>query len=47
MYWLVVRQRPGLWEARSGGVGGLGIRDNVVDIVRIAIVRHSEYLDAL
>ena len=46
MHRLVVWQRPGLRGARSRGVGGLGVRDDVVDIVRDAIARHSEYLDA-
>ena len=43
----LVWQRLGVWGVRFGGVGGLGVRDNVVDIVRGTVTRHSKYLDVL
>ena len=46
MHWLVVRQSPGGQGPRFGSVGGLGVRDNVVDIVRGTVARHSSSLGA-
>lgn len=44
MHWFVVRQWPKVRGAQFGGVGGLGAREDVVDIVRSTVARHSSIL---
>ena len=44
VHWFVVRQWPRVRGAQFGGVGGLGVRDDVVDIVRSTVARHSSTL---
>ena len=44
MHWFVVWQWQGVRGARFGCVGGLGVRDDVVDIVRGTVTRRSSTL---
>ena len=44
---LIVGQASWPWGRLFGGGRGFGVRDNVVDIVRDTITRHSSILGAL